>query len=179
MSDILIIHAGRYGSTKQVAELIAGSLREKGVSVTVSDVAEGASVDGYRMVLLGSGIYSHRFLPEIETFIEDNREKLSSVCFGLFGVAMRTEIMHRNGRSFGGELVLDRYGLNPAVKGMLHGRIDFSKLSHKDRAGLERFYSSIGLTEEQKAERKKLRDEVSPKECEEFAGRVAGVLAGL
>jgi len=90
-------------------------------------------------------------------------------------VAMRTEVVHKNGRSFGGELILDKYELNPLVKGMLHGRMDFSLLTDKDRAGLEKFYVSIGLSEDQKADRRRLRDEISKDECESFAEQIIKV----
>lgn len=172
MSKILLIYASRYGSAKQIAGIIAGCLRAKGLDTVIADVNSRPDVKGYDMVLLGSGIYSHKFLPEMERFIEENRCGLLSAAVGMFGVAMRTEVIHKNGRSFGGELILDRYRLDPAVKGMLHGRMDFNSLTARDREGLERFYDSIGLSEGEKSERRKLRDEVSAEECAAFADAV-------
>lgn len=172
MSKILIIYASRYGSTEQVANMIADALATAGLVAEVINVSDSPDIKDFDMVLLGSGIYAHRFLPEMETFIEEHRDILQACKLGMFGVAMRTETVYKNGRSFGGELILDKYSLDPAVKGMLHGRMDFAVLTDKDRAGLERFYVSIGLSEEQKADRRKLRDEISADECKAFAGAV-------
>jgi len=173
---VLIVCASRYGSTRELAEMIAGSLRSEGVETFLADAEDMPDVTGYGVVVLGSGIYAHRFLPEMESFIEERRTELSGVKLAMFGAAMRTETVHKNGRSFGGELILDKYGLNPQLKAMLHGRMDFSALNEKDRAGLERFYDSIGLSEEQKAERRKLRDMISPEEAASFAEYVIQLL---
>jgi len=176
MSDILVIYASRYGSTAQVAQMIADFLNEKGHLAETADVKDAPDVSRHNMVLLGSGIYAHKLLPEMEEFIAEQRSILASCRLGMFGVAMRTEVIHKNGRSFGGELILDKYELNPLVKGMLHGRMDFSVLTEKDRGGLERFYDSIGLSPEQKAERRKMRDEISEDECSNFADQVIKAL---
>lgn len=172
MSEILLLYASRYGSTSQISEMIAGHLEKRGCSVTAESVSGQVPKPG-QTVLLGSGIYSHKLLPDMEKYIEKHRGELLNCRVGMFGIAMRTETVHRNGRAIGGELILDKYGLNPFVKGMLHGRMDFSLLTEKDRSGLERFYHSIGLTEEQKSERRKLRDEISDDECADFARRTA------
>lgn len=172
MSEILIIYASRYGSTAAVASLVAQELYKGGARAVLKDVRENPRMDGYGVVVLCSGIYAHKFLPEMERFIDERRGELAEARLAVFGVAMRTETVHKNGRSFGGELIIDRYGLSPLVKGMLHGRMDFSVLTEKDREGLERFYMSIGLSEEEKAERRMLRDEISREECAAFAGRV-------
>lgn len=172
MSEILLIFASRYGSTKKVSEMIAEKLCADRINVTVKNVNENPDTYGFEMVLLGSGIYAHKMLPEMEYFIDNRKAELAACKLGMFGVAMRTEIIRKGGRSFGGELILDRYGFEPVLKGMLHGRMDFSQLTEKDREGLERFYNSIGLTEEQKSERRKLRDEISEDECTAFAEKV-------
>jgi len=172
---VLLIYASRYGSTKQIAEYIADSLTNGGMAVNIADVNDSPDLSA-DVILLGSGIYAHKFLPEMEQYIKNNRDALLNTRVGLFGVAMRTDVIHKKGRSFGGELILDKYELNPFVKCMLHGRRDFSILTEKDRGGLERFYDSIGLTEEQKAERRCYKDEVSQDECSQFAGEVIRIL---
>jgi len=167
-----IIYASRYGSTAEISGIIGGYLRLRGAEVQVNNVTENLNIKDFDMTVLGSGIYAHKMLPEMESFITENSEILKNTAVGMFGVAMRTETVHKNGRTFGGELILDSYGLDPVVKGMLHGRMDFAGLTENDRAGLERFYSSIGLSEEEKAKRRELRDEISEDECTDFAEKV-------
>lgn len=162
---INIVYASRYGSTKQVSELIGRHMPD---GVNVLSVADAGALD-CDVIILGSGIYANKMLPEMEDFISSNQETLREKRVGLFGVAMRTEPVERRGKLSGGVLIFDRYPLEPFIKGMLHGRRDFSVLTDEDRGGLERFYNTIGLSEEEKANRRKLCDEVSEEECAKFA----------
>lgn len=172
---VLIIYSSRYGATREISELLAINLKLKGFSAEAVDVAD-VELSGEDFYLLGSGIYANKFLPEMEEFIYKNENKLASSKVGLFGVAMRTEPVERNGRMSGGVYIFERYPIKPFVRGMLHGRMDFSKLTEEDRGGLERFYNVIGLSEEEKSERRKLRDEISEEECASFADEVAAAL---
>jgi len=165
---INIVYASRYGSTKQVAELIG---RHMPVGVNVVNVTNEGAMD-CDVIVLGSGIYANKLLPEMEEFISANLPALKEKRVGMFGVAMQTKPLERRGKLSGGVLIFDRYPLEPFIKGMLHGRRDFSVLTDEDRAGLERFYSTIGLSEEEKANRRRLCDEVSEDECAEFAKAV-------
>ncbi len=159
MSNIAIVYASRYGAAKQVSELIASHLTEGADLLNVND--EIRLSDNHEIILLGSGIYANKFLPEMEDFIKKNESALLSRKVLLFGVAMRLTMM------------LDRYDyLNPAVKEMLHGRMDFQSLNDEDKCRLEKYYTARNFTEEQKIERRKLRDEISEDECRAFAARV-------
>lgn len=168
---INIVYASRYGSTKQVAELIGKYIKDSFVVNVTSPEAMNCDA-----VILGSGIYANKMLPEMESFIEANVNELNEKRVGFFGVAMKTEPVERRGKLSGGVLIFDRYPLKPFIKGMLHGRRDFSVLTEEDKAGLERFYNMIGLSEDEKANRRKLCDEVSEDECAAFAESVLDAL---
>lgn len=167
---VLIVYATRYGSTRDVAELIAKYLN-KFLDAEVCDVSK-ACLKGADAVLLGSGIYANKMLPQMEDFIKANISELNMMTVGLFGVAMRTEPVEKNGRRSGGIYIFDRYPLEPFARGMLHGRRDFDTMTDEDKTSLERFYKAIGLSEEEKNERKKFCDRVSESECTAFAKEV-------
>ena len=53
MSDsILVVYATRYGSTQEVAEAVAGTLRERGLEVDLQPMRNVRSLEGYRAVVL-------------------------------------------------------------------------------------------------------------------------------
>ena len=157
--QIAIIYASRYGATKQVSEMIAEHIGSGVDLFSVADIEE--LPEGYDLIMLGSGIYANKFLPELGAFIDRNLDAIVSNKIVLFGVAMRISMM------------LDKYDfLQPVAKEMLHGRMDFSQLNDRDRSGLEKFYTARNYTEEQKMERRKLRDEISDAECQAFAERL-------
>lgn len=60
--NILVVYASRYGSTKGIAEFIAGRLRER----------------GFDAVVLGSAVYLGRWMKEAAGFAERHRASLAS-----------------------------------------------------------------------------------------------------
>ncbi|MEC3918671.1 flavodoxin domain-containing protein [Nocardia sp. CDC160] len=58
---ILVAYASRYGSTREVAERIADTLRECGYEVDCRDMREVRSIDDYRTVVLGAPFYYGRW----------------------------------------------------------------------------------------------------------------------
>mgnify|MGYP001814883111 CR=1 FL=1 len=75
---VLVVHAGRYGSTAEVAEAIAAELGLCGARVDLSPASDEVSLDPYEAVVVGSAIYWERPLPEATGFIERNRTVLAS-----------------------------------------------------------------------------------------------------
>jgi menaquinone-dependent protoporphyrinogen oxidase len=61
---VLIAVASRYGSTREIAEALAGTLRAAGHVVEVRNAAEVADAAPYDAVVLGSAIYNTAWLPE-------------------------------------------------------------------------------------------------------------------
>jgi menaquinone-dependent protoporphyrinogen oxidase len=175
MLRINIIYASRYGATKEVAWNIAESLRESDCYVELTE-ANVAILTGFDAYILGSGIYANRLLSDMEDFIAANMFAMAKYEVAIFGVAMSTEPVERNGKVSGGVHIFEKYPVKPFAKAVLHGRMDFSALSDEDKSGLELFYKAIGLTEEQKTERKRLRDEISPDECRSFAREILSAL---
>ena len=63
MSDsILIAYATRSGSTQEVAEKIAATLRESGLTVGMQPVKQVQTLGGYRAVVVGAPLYMSDWL---------------------------------------------------------------------------------------------------------------------
>ena len=68
MADsILMAYATRYGSTQEVADRIAATLRESGLTVDVQPVKQVQTLDGYRAVVVGAPLYMSDWLKEART----------------------------------------------------------------------------------------------------------------
>jgi menaquinone-dependent protoporphyrinogen oxidase len=61
---VLVVHAGRYGSTAEVAQVVAEELRRCGALVDASPATEGLPLDAYDAIVVGSAIYWEHVLPE-------------------------------------------------------------------------------------------------------------------
>ncbi len=67
---VLVAYATKHGSTAQIADTIAGALRNAGHEVDVQPVRSVASLSPYRAVVVGSAIYDGRWRDDAEDFLE-------------------------------------------------------------------------------------------------------------
>ncbi len=74
----LVAYASKYGSTQEVAEAIAGTLRESGIAVDVQHVRKVRSVTGYDVVVLGAPFYLGAWHRDAADFLARHREALTA-----------------------------------------------------------------------------------------------------
>ena len=95
--SILVTYATRFGSTQEIAEAIAETLREDGHTVDVHSMSDVQDIHEYQAVLLGSAVNHAHWLPEAVEFVKANQEALSRIPVALFTVTS----VARNGWLFG------------------------------------------------------------------------------
>jgi menaquinone-dependent protoporphyrinogen oxidase len=78
MSDsILVIYATRYGSTREVAEQVAATLRDSGFEASLQPARQVRTLDGYRAVVLGAPLYMFRWHRDAKRFLRRHRQALA------------------------------------------------------------------------------------------------------
>jgi menaquinone-dependent protoporphyrinogen oxidase len=68
--NVLVAVASRHGSSLQIGEVIATTLRARGLSAEMRRVEDVASLDGYDAVVLGSSIYAGHWLRRARVFVD-------------------------------------------------------------------------------------------------------------
>jgi len=85
---ILVAYASRYGTTAEVAQTIAATLREEGARVDVRSITEPVDLEPYSACVLGSAIYRGQWPPEMVAWVTSHRDALSQIPVGLFTVGL-------------------------------------------------------------------------------------------
>ncbi len=62
--DVLVAYGSKMGGTAGLAEAIGARLERRGFDVDTLPAGSVESVDGYRVIVLGSAIYTNRWRPE-------------------------------------------------------------------------------------------------------------------
>lgn len=75
-TEVLIAYATRSGSTGEVAEAVAGELREARLTVEVSRMRDLKSIEDCDAVILGAPLYMGRLPGEVHRFLARNRKAL-------------------------------------------------------------------------------------------------------
>jgi menaquinone-dependent protoporphyrinogen oxidase len=76
-NDVLVAYATTCGSTQEVAESIADTLKGKGLAVDTLPIKKIKSLEGYRLVVLGAPLYMFRWHADAHHFLKKFREVLN------------------------------------------------------------------------------------------------------
>ena len=125
----LIVYGTRYGSTAEISNEMAKTLRERGLDVDVIDAKKGrvGKAEDYDLFLVGSGIKMGKWTGEPLKFLEKNRDALASKPVALFVSCGSVDDPDQaeKGRTEYLDEVADRYPMLKIVsKGFFGGKYD-------------------------------------------------------
>ena len=85
-SLVLVGYATRYGSTQEVAEAVAATLRECGLAVDIQPVREVRALAGYSAVVLGAPLFMFRWHKDALRFLSQHRKALIERSVAVFAL---------------------------------------------------------------------------------------------
>ena len=127
---ILITYATRYGSTQEVAEQVAATLRENGLEVELQPARRVQTLDDYSAVVLGTPLYIGRWLRDARRFLTQHQEALMERPVAVFSLGPTGE-GEEEGEGVCGQLDEQLAGfpwLEPVAVALFGGRYDPTKL---------------------------------------------------
>jgi menaquinone-dependent protoporphyrinogen oxidase len=81
---VLVAYASKRGSTAEIAETVAATLRREGLKVCLEPVEQVRSLEPYEAVVLGSAVYLKRWQGDARHFLKKHRKALRQVPFWVF-----------------------------------------------------------------------------------------------
>ena len=148
---VLVAFASRFGTTGEVAEAIAETLRCRGASVDVRRAGDVADVAGYDAIIVGAAINYDTWMSDARAFVARHESALSHVpvayfftCGTLFedSVAARTKAQRYAEKL---EQVSDRVA--PVSIGQFAGALDYSRMNRPTRFVLKIPFALMGVQE--------------------------------
>ena len=85
-ASVLVAYATRYGSTQEVAEAVAATLRERGLAVDIQPIRDVRTLEGYRAVVLGAPLYMFHWHKDAMHFLAQHREALMQRPVAIFAL---------------------------------------------------------------------------------------------
>lgn len=85
-SKILVAYASKYGSTQEVAEAVAATLRECGLAVDIQPMAKVRTLAEYSAIVLGAPLYMFHWHKDALSFLARNREALTRTPVAVFAL---------------------------------------------------------------------------------------------
>lgn len=85
-NKVLLAYASKYGSTREVADAIAKTLREKGLDVEMRQAGEVRSLNEYGAVILGAPLYLYRWHKHALRFLKHHEKALKALPTAVFAI---------------------------------------------------------------------------------------------
>jgi len=129
---VLVAVASRHGSTLEIAEQIGDVLRGAGLGCDVRLAGEVTSLEGYDAVVVGSAVYTGRWLADARELVDSHVAELAERPVWLFSSGLADAPAKSSNRP---AETADRMRLTLAV-GHRHfpGRLDLDVLNFSERA---------------------------------------------
>ncbi len=81
---VLVAYASKRGSTAEIAETVAATLRREGLGVCLEKAEDVQSLDAYDAIVLGSAVYMKRWRGDARHFVKKHRKALRQKPFWVF-----------------------------------------------------------------------------------------------
>ena len=88
--EVLVTYATKHGSTREIAETVAGALAEHGLRVDLRAADAVEELARYRAVVLGAALYTGRLHADARRFLARNRDALALRPLAVFAMGPRT-----------------------------------------------------------------------------------------
>jgi menaquinone-dependent protoporphyrinogen oxidase len=85
-ASILVAYATRYGSTQEVAESIAATLRDGGTAIDCRPLKEVKTLEGYSGVVVGAPLYMFHWHKDAKSFLSRHRQALMARPVAVFAM---------------------------------------------------------------------------------------------
>ena len=127
--SILLAYASRFGSTQEVAETIAATLRAVGLEVDLQPMQEVKSLDRYDAVVLGAAIYNAKWNAVAHQFVSQHQDALAQLPVAVFtlGPLSASDAAKRNSRRQLDNELAKYPRLKPVAVEIFAGKYDPSK----------------------------------------------------
>jgi menaquinone-dependent protoporphyrinogen oxidase len=131
---VLVAYASKYGSTQEVAEAVAATLREGGLAVDLQPMRKVRTLAEYGAVVLGAPLYIGRWHKDAHNFLSRHREALTQrpVAFYTLGPTSKDEKEWQGVRAQLDQELAKYPWLKPVALELFGGKYDPAKLRFPD-----------------------------------------------
>jgi len=134
MKTVLVCYVTRYGSTGEIASIIAEELAKANLEVTLSPLSLVRDPGNTDAVVIGSPLYMGKWLAEAREFVSRFRTQLQTCPVAVFTVGYSFRDQMKEYIGIGDEALAPiRVFISPVATGYFAGRVDPDTMSLTDR----------------------------------------------
>lgn len=147
---ILVTYEGQFGSTGEVANVIAAEL-SKNNTVVIQKIENASNLNSFDKIIIGSAIQYDKWMPKATNFILTNQETLSkkqvAYFFTCLVLSKKTEKSAEKANDYANKLLKITLQIKPICIGKFAGVLNYSKMSFVQRTLAKGLFAIIGVKE--------------------------------
>ncbi len=137
---ILIAYGTRYGSTEEISQEIAKTLKEKGFEPELFNLGEGKSknwpqLDDFDGIIIGTSLKINSWKKQVKSFLDKNKIKFKNKKLGVFTCGAYAIAKPSEAKEDIAKRLMKNYELEADIYNAFGGIIDFSEDSKIGRTG--------------------------------------------
>ncbi len=145
--SILVTYASKYGSTKEIAEKIAGVLRQGGTQVDILPVQDVGDLSPYGAVILGSAVYVGKWMKSAGEFVTARERALTERPVWIFSSGPTGEgdaVALLDGWRLPSDLQPLAERIRPRGVEVFHGNIDAGQVNWVEKTAVKALKKPFG-----------------------------------
>ncbi len=150
-AQVLVAYATRYGSTQEVAEAVAETLRERGLAVDIGPMRKVRTLEGYRAVVLGAPLFMFHWHKDARRFLARHRAALTERPVAIFALGpVGSPIDEKGWQTCRAQLDQDLAEfpwLRPVALELFGGKIDPTKFRFPEKLFSRQIYKAMPATD--------------------------------
>ena len=131
-SKVLVAYVSHFGTTGEIAAVIAETLRENGHHAEAKSINNIKNINGYDAVIVGSAIQYDRWMPEATEFVLSHQHELASLpvafFFSCLTLSRKTKKSEKEATAYSDALYALSAQVKPLDVGRFAGVLDYSKM---------------------------------------------------
>lgn len=148
---LLVTYASRFGTTGEVAEAIAGTACQQGMTADTKPIDDVADINGYDAVIIGAPIHYDNWMSEARDFVIGNEAALSNVPVAYFftcGTLFEPTAKNRSkAQHYADKLENLSERVAPISIGQFGGVFAYSRMNLRTRLALKIPFTLMGVSE--------------------------------
>ncbi len=130
----LIVHASEFGSTKEVAHVVAEEFFQKGFDVKIENAAEVKQIKQYDAVIIGAAIHYDKWMKEARGFIKRFEQELSTKQVAYFFTCLTLVKARQKDLNkvmkYSNDILSSSLKIKPISVGAFAGVLDYTRMKH-------------------------------------------------
>ncbi len=147
--NVLITYASKYGSTHEIAQVVAEEFFLKGFNVEIKNISNVKQISRFNAVIIGAAIHYGQWMKEAKIFIQrfakDLSKKQTAYFFTCLTLAKNRQKDITQAMKYSNRIICTSELVKPLSVGAFAGELDYSPMGFTEKIAAKAIFSILRI----------------------------------